>query len=463
MAIAEHAQISGIDACVSSGKFDEFRLQIKTAIRRANKQDSLFANKAALDSLSISNTLIGRQKEIEQLVSYLIGHKKGFVVPVISIHGRSGSGKSTIIKAVCQNIGDVFCCFVNLRKAKTVFGATNLILSELGIQNIKHAKGLDFTIQKIQDAIEQFDKNTLFVLVLDEFDVLFYDKRGNPSDLVYKLVLLEENLRSKGQQITIITISNNLLYDYELDDRVLSRIGSNEILFTPYSKDEVKKILESRAQKAFFEKIDDSVIDYCGEMCSASHGDARRATDLLRVAAETAFSNNEKLSKNHIDKAIEKMQQDRIETALKTAPLHSKTVCAALARLEFLSEKNKHSTNTIFKQYCWLLPSNTKPLSYRRVSEILVELANSGIVSAETKSNGRYGYGTKYELNASPEVVGPLTFEYWGWVTDEKTAYETFLQELKIDGKPSRKDVFYESKMKFYIERQKNWKKYIGI
>src|SRR5574341_1245189 len=165
MAIAEHAQISGIDTCVSSGRFDEFRLKIKTAIRKANKQDSLFANKAALDSLSISNTLIGRQKEIDQLVSYLIGHKNGFVVPLISVHGRSGSGKSTIVKAVCHNIDDVFCCFVNLGRAKTVFGATNLILSELGIQNIKHAKGLDFAIQKIQDSIEQFDKNTLFVLV----------------------------------------------------------------------------------------------------------------------------------------------------------------------------------------------------------------------------------------------------------------------------------------------------------
>ena len=34
MTIAEHAQISGIDTCVSSGKFDEFRLEIKSAIRK---------------------------------------------------------------------------------------------------------------------------------------------------------------------------------------------------------------------------------------------------------------------------------------------------------------------------------------------------------------------------------------------------------------------------------------------
>lgn len=34
MAILEHAQISGIDTCVSSGKFDEFRLEIKSASRK---------------------------------------------------------------------------------------------------------------------------------------------------------------------------------------------------------------------------------------------------------------------------------------------------------------------------------------------------------------------------------------------------------------------------------------------
>jgi uridine kinase len=34
----------------------------------------------------------------------LLGYKKGHIVPFISVYGRSGSGKSTIVKYVLENI-----------------------------------------------------------------------------------------------------------------------------------------------------------------------------------------------------------------------------------------------------------------------------------------------------------------------------------------------------------------------
>jgi len=38
----------------------------------------------------------------------MIDFRKGFTVPLISIHRRSGSGKSTLVKAVCENIDNPF-------------------------------------------------------------------------------------------------------------------------------------------------------------------------------------------------------------------------------------------------------------------------------------------------------------------------------------------------------------------
>jgi ABC-type lipoprotein export system ATPase subunit len=50
----------------------------------------------------------------------LIGYKQGLVVPFVSINGRSGSGKSTVVKFVCENHDqDIPYAFVNLRKAST--------------------------------------------------------------------------------------------------------------------------------------------------------------------------------------------------------------------------------------------------------------------------------------------------------------------------------------------------------
>ena len=101
----------------------------------------------------------------------------------------------------CQNLSDrVSSAFVNLRKSKTVFGCANLILSELGSENLKSAQGLNMAVDCMEKRIEKIlsDKNKkFFVLILDEYDVIFSDPRGRPSDFVYKLLTLEENLREK--------------------------------------------------------------------------------------------------------------------------------------------------------------------------------------------------------------------------------------------------------------------------
>ena len=63
-------------------------------------------------------------------------------MPFVSVYGRSGSGKFTVVKFVCENLDDenISYVFVNLRKARTVFGCANLILSELGQPSLKSAQ-----------------------------------------------------------------------------------------------------------------------------------------------------------------------------------------------------------------------------------------------------------------------------------------------------------------------------------
>jgi len=258
--------------------------------RKITKQNVVFSDKRFLDSLFLPSNIIGRKNEAEQFLAHIESARHGLVVPLVSVYGRSGSGKSTLIKFVCQNITDIASfAFVNLRKSKTIFGCANLILSELGAALLKSAEGLNKVVDKIGESIENtlaLENKKLFLLVMDEYDVIFSDVRGKPSDFVYKLLTLEENLREKGLMLCIITISNNALIDYDLDDRVKSRMGNSEVFFAPYSKDNVLGILHDRADKAFSKKVDDEVLQYCAELSSSDHGDARRALDLLRLSGE---------------------------------------------------------------------------------------------------------------------------------------------------------------------------------
>ena len=218
-------------------------------VSEIEQEGSMFSDKSALDTFG-SSRIIGRDDKTQELVRILLGYKKGLVVPFVSVYGRSGCGKSTVVRFVCENLDDVKCCFVNLRKAKTVFGCANLILAELGEPNMKNAQGISLAIKKIGDAIEkslgESESKKLFVLVLDEIDALFLDKRGNPSNFVYNLVVLEEHLREKGYMMCVIGISNNVMTEFDLDDRVRSRIGSSEVFFETYLKKDVVLLLENQ-------------------------------------------------------------------------------------------------------------------------------------------------------------------------------------------------------------------------
>jgi cell division control protein 6 len=105
----------------------------------------------------------------------------------------------------------------------------------------------------------------------------------------------------------IIAISNNVMSDYEIDDRVRSRIGTSEVFFEPYTPEAILAIMKERAAKAFLDPVDSEVLHYCADQSSREHGDARRAIDFLRVAAEIAGKEGEKISNMHINAAIDQL------------------------------------------------------------------------------------------------------------------------------------------------------------
>jgi len=431
--------------------------KIASLRKKIERKNSIFKDKKYLDSLFLPSKILGRQKQAEQLIQYIDSLKEGLLVPVISVYGRSGAGKSTVVKFVCQNMSDVLLfSFVNLRKAKTVFGCANLILSELGLANLKSAQGMNKAIDSMEERIlEILDKENkkFFVLILDEYDVIFSDPRGKPSDFVYKLLNLEENLREKGYWLCIITISNNALADHDLDDRVKSRMGNSEIFFEPYNEDDVYSILYDRAKNAFAKKIDDKVLRYCAELRSADHGDARRAVDLLRVSGELCDGT---VTKQDVDDALEQIQSGKLYDVLKNSSSNFKKVFCSVTRLSYLTDKKWHSTSDIYRQYQkFFIKKDGKSLSYRRVFDILAELEQAGLLLSDNKSEGRYGYSKQYMLTVPAESVKILSEKIWEeWAKIKETRFE-----MLYNPKYNRTD--YDGRLGKYQDR-KRWKQIIG-
>lgn len=388
--------------------------ELDAIISMVEREKKAFLKKDALDTSNQPLRIVSRIDEVMQITRFVLDYKQGYVVPLVSVYGRSGTGKSTLVRHVCNYLPEIKLCFVNLRKAKTVFGGVNLILNELDQPSLTSAQGMNLAMQKIQETIldtMRLQKKKLLVLVLDEFDVIFYDKRGNPSDFVYKLVEMIAELKNKGCLAMIITISNNILTDYNLDDRIKSRIGNSEIFFRPYSNEEMLRILRQRAEEAFSEEIDDSVLERCTQISFLEHGDARRAVDLLRVSAEIAAKENKKLAVRHVNLASQKIQKDRVEEVLASLSNHSQWICKVLAAKSFFHEKDWHTTQSIYESYKKY--SDLTPVTYRRFSELLTDLGNSGILVSSTSSKGQNGYNSEFKFAVDLQTIIDMLDKTW--------------------------------------------------
>jgi cell division control protein 6 len=237
---------------------------------------------------------------------------------------------------------------------------------------------------------------------LDEIDFLV-KKHGD--DLLYKLVRVNENLPQF--KVSLIGITNSVSFVESLDPRVKSSLGEEEIVFSPYNADQLKDILLERAKEAFKPGVLDSeVIPLCAALAAREHGDARRALDLLRVAGEIAERRGDlKVTRTHVMLARLEIERDRVFDVVKTLPLHSKLVLAAIV---FASNGGARKTTTgevhdAYKKFVASL--GIEEVTFRRVSGIIGELDMLGIIRTRTVSKGRYGKTRMIELAADPTPI----------------------------------------------------------
>jgi len=248
------------------------------------------------------------------------------------------------------------------------------------------------------DAVDYLER--VVVIMLDEIDKLV-EKSGD--DTLYNLSRMNSEL--SNSRVSIMGISNDLKFTDFLDPRVKSSLGEEEIVFPPYDANQLQDILEHRADVSFKpEALGDGVIPLCAAFAAQEHGDARRALDLLRTAGELAErSKADRVVEDHVRKAQDKIELDRVVEVVRTLPTQSKIVLFSIILLE---DNGVHNINTgevynIYKRLCEEL--DTDVLTQRRVTDLISELDMLGIVNAVVVSKGRYGRTKEISLSVPVE------------------------------------------------------------
>jgi cell division control protein 6 len=186
-----------------------------------------------------------------------------------------------------------------------------------------------------------------------------------------------------------------------LDPRILSALSDEELVFKPYTSDELFDILMDRAREAFYDNVyTPSVIKYIAALSASEHGDARRALDLLRVSAETAERDNKgMITIECVQEALRKIERDQVTEVVKTLPIQSKILLVSIIK-NLRNTAAQHTSGEIYGEYRSMVANmGLESLTDRRLSSLLNELESAGIISSKIVNMGRYGRTKKYGLS----------------------------------------------------------------
>jgi cell division control protein 6 len=376
-------------------------------------KESLFVDRGVLLPSYTPGTIYYRDNEINKIASILAPALKQEKPSNLFVYGNTGTGKTLTVKNVINNMGELAkgkniplkIIYINCklkRVADTEYRLIAKLASFFGKTIPPTGLPTDEVYKVFYAAVEK--EKCVVLVVLDEMDQLI-KKAGD--NILYNLTRINEELQNS--QVSLVGISNDTMFIENIDIRVKSSLSEEEVLFSPYNAVEIQNILRERSLKAFKENIiEQGVIEKCAAYVARENGDARKAIGLLRVSGEIAErAKSGTVTTDHIDEAEERLEKEKIFDIIKTQP---KQFQAVLFSIFSVKDKNLLAyTGEIYGFYeklCFKI--GLRPLTQRRISDIIREFELMGIINTKTISKGRYGRTREITLVVSSSVL-PLT------------------------------------------------------
>ena len=372
----------------------------------------LFKNKKVLQVNYTPEALPHRDSQVDYIAGVLAPALRVEKPSNLFLFGKTGSGKTLTVKYVTSQIMEIAIqkklsleiIYLNCklkRVADTEYRLIVQLAKEFGIDI--PATGLP-TDEVYKIFLKHLDsKKILVILVLDEIDQLV-KKAGD--EFLYNLTRINSEL--SNVEISIIGISNDLLFLDNIDPRVKSSLSEEELVFPPYNAIQLQDILKQRSIEAFEPNtVNEGVIEKCAAYAAREHGDARRALELLRVAGELAERRNKvNIEIEDIDHAEEKIEKDKVLEVINTQPKQFQLTLMSIFEVLDNGSDDPVFTGDIFDVYKELCNKiKIKPLTQRRLSDIIAELDMLGIINAKVVSKGRYGRTREIRLAVPPSTV----------------------------------------------------------
>ncbi|KAL4198318.1 hypothetical protein AMTRI_Chr03g139580 [Amborella trichopoda] len=258
---------------------------------RFHKQTELERAKATLLLATLPKSLPCRNKEMEDIAAFIRGAISGdqCLGRCLYIHGVPGTGKTMSVLAVMRHLKCEVDAgrlqphrFVEINSLKLASPENiyKVLYEALSGHRVGWKKAFHLLNERFSESNRLSKEETQpCVLLIDELDLLVTRNQS----VLYNVLDWPSRAHSK---LVVIGIANTMDLPEKLLPRITSRMGMQRLCFGPYSYQQLQEIISTRLKG--IDAFENQAIEFASRKVAAISGDARRALELCRRAAELA-------------------------------------------------------------------------------------------------------------------------------------------------------------------------------
>ncbi|EPS68518.1 hypothetical protein M569_06243, partial [Genlisea aurea] len=372
---------------------------------RARNQTELEKAKAALLLGTLPKSLPCRDKEMEEITTFV----KGAICDdkclgrCLYIHGVPGTGKTMSVLAVMKSLKSEVdhgtikpYSFVEINglKLPSPEHIYTVIYERLSGHRVGWKKALQLLNELFSEGNNSLKDRKPCILLIDELDILVTRNQS----ILYNILDWPTKPNSK---LVVIGIANTMDLPEKLLPRISSRMGIQRLCFGPYNYQQLQQIITSRLSGVdCFEKI---AIEFASRKVAAVSGDARRALEICRRAAELADFGKVVVGMANIEAAIKEMFQAPHIQVIRNSSKLSKIYLAAMVHQLYKTGMGETTFEKLATTVSCFCSSNGEAIpGYDTLLRVGCKLGECRIVVAESGARHKL---QKLQLNYPSDDV----------------------------------------------------------
>ena len=403
---------------------DESSGYIKEIILQQDEAANLVRNHRLLDPDEIvdEGRIVGRNDQLTEITQYLRVAIHNEAPPNLFLYGPSGTGKSLIINAVCQNVVELCASYdvrfgvigLNCQNIGTlgtaVYELVRVVAEDAGVPIRIPEHGIP-TKKKWRELYRLLDEHYDTVMfVLDELDLLVGRRDIDEpaySRLLYQLTRTGsvDGLRT---DVAVTAISNDTKMMEAVGSRALSSFTPEDVHFSDYDANQLREILDHREDAFYEDALSQDVIPLSAAFAAQTHGDARIAIDLLRTAGTIAERTGaSEVRERHVRLAQDKVVKNRVLEVTRGISTQKKLCLFATAAIASETSGASAKSTDAYRVYEHLTDLVDADQHYQETYvNKMKELTTYSLVEAGRKSQGPHsGSYLEFTFEENPETI----------------------------------------------------------